>query len=67
MADKKYGTPKRMSLSETLNDISFKNEQIPFVENLKDRKRYGRNKSNSVKIQGLQTLRNTLGTQFTKK
>lgn len=59
------------SLSQRLNDINFSNSQIPLVTNLQEaKKKMGRGSKrtqSSTKIQGLQTLKNTLGTQYMKK
>jgi hypothetical protein len=62
---------KEKSLSQRLNDINFSNSQIPLVTNLQEgKKKMGRGSKrtqSSTKIQGLQTLKNTLGTQYMKK
>jgi hypothetical protein len=55
---------KEKSLSQRLNDINFSNSQIPLVTNLQEgKKKMGRGSKrtqSSTKIQGLQTLKNTL-------
>jgi hypothetical protein len=70
MAKEKSEKPSRTNIADKYNEINFKNSQIPFITNLQEQKSAGRNKNRTqskTKIQGLQTLRNTLGTQFTKK
>ncbi len=71
MANEKNENPKGKSLSQRLNDINFSNSQIPFLENMQDNKmKMGRKQKktqSSTKIQGLQTLKNSLGKQFTQK
>lgn len=62
---------KEKSLSQRLNDINFSNSQIPLITNSQEgKKKMGRGSKrtqSSTKIQGLQTLKNTLGTQYMKK
>lgn len=71
MANEKNENPKGKSLSQRLNDINFSNSQIPFLENMQDNKmKMGRKQKRTqspTKIQGLQTLKNSLGKQFTQK
>lgn len=71
MSKEKDSTPKSKSLSQTLNDINFRNDQIPFLTNVQEqKKKMGRGQKrtqSSTKIQGLQSLKNTLGKQFTQK
>lgn len=71
MANEKNENPKGKSLSQRLNDVNFSNSQIPFLENMQDNKmKMGRKQKrtqSSTKIQGLQTLKNSLGKQFTQK
>jgi len=74
MDDNKY--KKNPSLKETLDKITFKNNEIAKIsalqkENAKLKDQIGRRKSgsrqvSSAKIQGLQSLRVNLGGQFNK-
>lgn len=71
MANEKNETPKGKSLSQRLNDINFSNSQIPFLQNMQDNKikmgRKQKKNQSSTKIQGLETLKNTLGRQNMRK
>lgn len=65
---------EKSSLSQRLNDITFKNDQIKMVrdlqsENKKLKQMVGRRKSaaNTPRIQGLRGLEGNLGMQFKKK
>jgi uncharacterized protein YpuA (DUF1002 family) len=74
MDDNKY--KKNPSLKETLDKITFKNNEIAKIsalqnENARLKDQIGRRKSgsrqvSSAKIQGLQSLRANLGGQFNK-
>jgi hypothetical protein len=71
--EKKEEKPSRIDLAQRLNDVTFKNDQIKMVrdlqsENKKLKQMVGRRKStaNTPRIQGLQTIKNTLGRQFMK-
>jgi capsule polysaccharide export protein KpsE/RkpR len=67
--------PNRISLAKKLNDITFKNSQVQMVtdlqnENAKLKNMMGRRRGggqDTPRIQGLQTIKNTLGRQFMKK
>lgn len=75
-AEKKAETaaPNRISLAKKLNDITFKNSQVQMVtdlqnENAKLKNMMGRRRGGgqgTPRIQGLQTIKNTLGRQFMK-
>jgi hypothetical protein len=75
-AEKKTETaaPNRISLAKKLNDITFKNSQVQMVtdlqnENAKLKNMMGRRRGGghgTPRIQGLQTIKNTLGRQFMK-
>jgi hypothetical protein len=70
MAKEKSEKPGRVNIASKFNEINFKNSQIPFITNLQEEKstRRGNNRTQSkTRIQGLQTLKNTLGRQFMKK
>jgi hypothetical protein len=65
---------EKSSLSQKLNDITFKNDQIKMVRNLQSenaklKQMVGRRKSaaNTPRIQGLRGLEGNLGMQFKKK
>jgi hypothetical protein len=65
---------EKSSLSQRLNDITFKNDQIKMVRNLQSenaklKQMVGRRKSaaNTPRIQGLRGLEGNLGMQFKKK
>lgn len=66
--------PNRISLAKKLNDITFKNSQVQMVtdlqnENAKLKNMMGRRRGGgqgTPRIQGLQTIKNTLGRQFMK-
>jgi hypothetical protein len=67
MAKEKSEKPSRVNIADKYNEINFKNSQIPFITNLKEQKSAGRNKQTKTRIQGLQSLKNTLGRQFMQK
>jgi len=65
---------EKSSLSQRLNDITFKNDQIKMVRNLQSenaklKQMVGRRKSaaNTPRIQGLRGLEGNLGMQFKKR
>jgi hypothetical protein len=69
---------KKLTLTEKLNDINFKNKQAKDMSDmqaenkkLKDmiasQKKSSRGPSNSTRISGLQTLNTSLGQQFSKQ
>jgi hypothetical protein len=65
---------EKSSLSQRLNDITFKNDQVQMVRNLQSenaklKQMVGRRKSaaNTPRIQGLRGLEGNLGMQFKKK
>ena len=75
---KKKEENKKVNVQERLDAIAAKNEQIKMIEdlqtenaNLKDqigrRKKTSREPSAAGRIQGLQTIKNTLGRQFMAK
>lgn len=73
-AESKSYKYQKIDLKTGLNDIAFKNKQVEMIrnmqeENLKLKQGAGRQRSqaNMPKIQGLQSLKNTLGRQFQKK
>jgi predicted nuclease with TOPRIM domain len=65
----------KINLQERLNNVAAKNEQIQKVKALQDenaklkdqmgRRKQGARQSLASKISGLQTLKNTMGKQFT--
>jgi hypothetical protein len=65
---------QKIDLKSGLNDIAFKNKQAEMIRNLQEdnlklKQTTGRQRSQSTmpKIQGLQSLKNSLGRQFQKK
>lgn len=65
---------EKSSLSQRLNDITFKNDQVQMVRNLQSenaklKQMVGRRKSaaNTPRIQGLGKLEGNLGMQFKKR
>lgn len=77
-SDSESTTPvSKPSLYQTLHDIPIKNAQIEQINKLKDenktlrdaineRRKSTRGPSAAGRVQGLQVLKNTLGTQFGK-
>jgi hypothetical protein len=75
MAEDKKPEQKK-SLAQQMNDINFKNESISKIRQLQDentklKDKMGRSAgtkrvSSATRISGLQTLKNTLGKQFSK-
>ena len=74
--EKKIEGSSRIDLAKRLNDITFKNEQVKMVNDLQSENaklkqmvgnRGGKRRAETPRIQGLQTLKNTLGRQFQKR
>ncbi len=63
MAKEKSKTPTGLSLAQKLNQMSFK-DPIAFQGNISDKRK---KKQSNTKIQGLQSLKNTLGRQNMRK
>lgn len=65
---------KKKTLAETLDAITFKNKQISDITNLQNENARlkdmigskARKRSSAPSISGLETLKNTLGKQFSK-
>lgn len=68
---------KKISVKERLDAVAAKNEQIKMIDDLQNenaklkdqigkRKKGSREPSAAGRIQGLQTIKNSLGTQFKK-
>jgi hypothetical protein len=69
---------KKVNVQERLDAVAAKNEQIKMIEDLQNenarlkdnignRKRGSREPSAAGRIQGLQTIKNTLGRQFMRR
>jgi len=69
---------KKVNVQERLDAVATKNEQIKMIDDLQNenarlkdkignRKRGSREPSAAGRIQGLQTIKNTLGRQFMRK
>jgi hypothetical protein len=65
-----------LTLQQKMDDITFKNDQIKMVRDLQSENaklkqmvgnRGGKRRSQAPNIQGLQTIKNTLGRQFMKR
>lgn len=65
-----------VSLQQKMDDITFKNDQIKMVRDLQSENaklkqmmgnRGGKRRAEAPRIQGLQTIKNTLGRQFQKR
>jgi hypothetical protein len=64
------------SLQQKMDDITFKNDQIKMVRDLQSENaklkqmmgnRGGKRRAEAPRIQGLQSIKNTLGRQFQKR
>jgi len=75
MAEEKKSEEKKVNLKERLDEVGAKNDQIKMIEDLQSenarlkdqigkRKKGSRESSAAGRIQGLQTIKNSLGTQF---
>lgn len=72
--EEKKSVTGSVNLAKTLNDITFNNKQVRMITEMQEEKaklkeQLGRRKSRvaeTPRIQGLQTIKNTLGRQFLK-
>ena len=75
-SDKKEESKSTINLQKSLDDITFKNDQIKMVKDLQSENaklkqmvgnRGGKKGASTPKIQGLGTLKGNLGMQFKKR
>jgi hypothetical protein len=73
--EKEEKKDKKVNVKERLDEVAAKNDQIKMIDELQNenarlkdqigkRKRGSRQESSAGRIQGLQTIKNTLGRQF---
>jgi len=73
---KEEESKKTIDLNKTMNEITFKNDQVKMVRDLQAENaklkqivgnRGGKRRAETPRIQGLQTLKGNLGRQFQKR